>query len=315
MSIQFRSLLTAILTAAASHAQPVPQSNDSNAPPFTVTINLRPLIAKAGAPVFLDINLTNTSKQDIWLAGPKSLQVEAQGTETHLADWQGAIYIYYAKGSPVPPRKKPDDVLGGLKNLSGRSLSPGEFTHDHIPLDKHYDLTKLGQYTVWVQRLDPVSKVLVKSNTITLTVSENPPPEAPPFSIAISAEPSIVKLGEPVLLDINLTNTTGSEIPLSSRAVRKGEAANYGLDLRDAQGVQVSLRKAIPYRTGRDKIYSIPLPPGGSDHDSIPLDEYYDLSKPGLYTISAERSDPNSKTVAKSNTITVTVTAPSRQRQ
>ena len=53
---------------------------------------------------------------------------------------------------------------------------------------------------------------------------------------------------------------------------------------------------------------------GKSDHDSIRLDEHYDLSKPGQDTISAQRADPDSKTVAKSNIVNLTVTAPPAQR-
>jgi hypothetical protein len=56
------------------------------------------------------------------------------------------------------------------------------------------------------------------------------------------------------------------------------------------------------------------LKPGEAREEEIPLDQLYDLSQPGRYTISASRrlsdvtTDPRSHTVAYSNSITITVT-------
>jgi hypothetical protein len=163
-----------------------------------------------------------------------------------------------------------------------------------------------------VQRTDVDSKVIVKSNTIAVTISEDPPPS---FSLTLTAEPDVAKAGDPVLLDIRLTNTTDEQIwLLGLAAAPKGYAANYKLDIRDAQGQPVPLKKSLRLwssmlgASGR-------LAPGESDHDSIRLDEYYDLGKPGRYTISTQRTDPDNKAVATSNTATLTITGTPGQPQ
>ena len=50
-------------------------------------------------------------------------------------------------------------------------LNPGESLKDSISISKMYDMTKPGKYQVQVQRTDPESKVIVKSNTIGITVT------------------------------------------------------------------------------------------------------------------------------------------------
>ena len=50
-------------------------------------------------------------------------------------------------------------------------VKPGATFEDHVDLTSIYDLSQPGKYTVQVQRTDAVSKTLVKSNTVTVTVT------------------------------------------------------------------------------------------------------------------------------------------------
>jgi hypothetical protein len=40
-----------------------------------------------------------------------------------------------------------------------------------VDLDERFDLSKPGSYTVQLERLDPATKLTVKSNIVTLTVA------------------------------------------------------------------------------------------------------------------------------------------------
>jgi hypothetical protein len=50
------------------------------------------------------------------------------------------------------------------------------------------------------------------------------------------------------------------------------------------------------------------MPPGKVMKTEIRLDEVYDLTSPGKYTIQVSHYDEDNKEEAKSNTLTITVT-------
>lgn len=49
------------------------------------------------------------------------------------------------------------------------------------------------------------------------------------------------------------------------------------------------------------------VPPGGTLHDILVLSAYVDLSQPNQYTVRLERTDPYTKLLVPSNTITLSV--------
>jgi hypothetical protein len=148
-------------------------------------------------------------------------------------------------------------------------------------------------------------------------------PEAP-FTLTISVNPSnpsqedmrdktISIAGTGVTVRIRKTNITDHAIPKPGP-----DNGPFGcvLDVRDRNGNPAPPHK----RTGGSIVTGGPEPiagsnemvlqPGASRVDYAPLSEWYNLSKPGTYTIQVSQhvsNDPNSALV-KSNKITVKVT-------
>jgi hypothetical protein len=121
--------------------------------------------------VALKITLTNISDHEIKLA--RAVR-EDQGESNHDV-------IVKDDGGNLAPRKKP--VREG-KNEAEReinalpmgseivfALQPGESLKDGIVLSRMYDFSQPGKYTVQVERYDYVTKAVVKSNTISVTLT------------------------------------------------------------------------------------------------------------------------------------------------
>jgi hypothetical protein len=81
-----------------------------------------------------------------------------------------------------PPETKYQRVLRGeepltepwVASVATISVDPGKTFSDAMIANKFYDLSKPGKYKIQVQRTDPASKVVVKSNVITVTVTPEP---------------------------------------------------------------------------------------------------------------------------------------------
>jgi hypothetical protein len=61
--------------------------------------------------------------------------------------------------------------LGFMGSIITYFLKPGETIKDGLTLNRLYDLTKPGKYTIQCQRFDEESNSWVKSNKITITVT------------------------------------------------------------------------------------------------------------------------------------------------
>jgi hypothetical protein len=103
-------------------------------------------------------------------------------------------------------------------------------------------------------------------------------------------------------LRIHIIDSKGNTVPEKRPPTKSGSAEpqqNIPPGAHETKG-----------RPGRTfTIVSFPLKPGQSvgENSEIDLSKDWDLSKPGVYTIQAERWDSSSKGFVKSNTITVTV--------
>ena len=71
-----------------------------------------------------------------------------------------------------PHRATPGETTVIVASVATRYLQPGESKKDEIILNKLYDLSKPGKYTVQVLGLDDVRRT-VKSNTITVTITSD----------------------------------------------------------------------------------------------------------------------------------------------
>ena len=139
----------------------------------------------------------------------------------------------------------------------------------------------------------------------------------PAFSLEISMPNDVVQVGSVTTVNVVLTNTSNHEIA-TFRLL--GWGRGYEVDVRNTQGKRPRDAREVlaeknkgakgPIRTmiRGGSVRTVRLQPGQSMRDEINLTQMYDLSEPGKYTIQVQRTDDESKTVAKSNTIIVTVT-------
>jgi hypothetical protein len=130
------------------------------------------------------------------------------------------------------------------------------------------------------------------------------------FSVVLSTMQNTVKAGSAVWVSFVVTN-------LSDHKIR---AASFGDDLQfeveDGSGHRVSYAKhkdrngrtVISVRNATGHGIAEDMEPGKTVKGQLPVSHYYDLSRPGQYTIQATRKDPNSNEVRESNAVTVTVT-------
>jgi uncharacterized protein (DUF58 family) len=163
--------------------------------------------------------------------------------------------------------------------------------------------------------------LLCAASLLALFVATSPAQQtsASSFSITISADQSTVKVGAPITIRILFKNTSNEEIALAKiPGDRKGEKHNL-VDVRDADGKmppETEYKQALEGKRDNVKGHVVLpmasnftqfLKPGDVMQDNLDVTDLYDLSKPGRYTIQIERNDDISKTLVKSNVVTVTI--------
>jgi len=131
-----------------------------------------------------------------------------------------------------------------------------------------------------------------------------------PFTIEISTEQSVVKVGSEVSLKVRLTNT--SKRVMDCRATisnMTGVDPNYVFDVRDDANNPVPLRVFEHPELATGQPVSRSLKPGESFTDEEEVSKLLDMRRPGRYTIQVSRHVSGNKKEGsiKSNTITVTV--------
>jgi hypothetical protein len=139
---------------------------------------------------------------------------------------------------------------------------------------------------------------------------------SPVFSLHLETAKKGVKVGDRVQIGITLTNESDHKITVEHDIGHKGDSY-YIVTARREDNSEANKseyhralrgeRTANPILIQGSSI-EIALAPGKSVVDAIDLTELYDLNLPGKYTVQVQRTDPYSKTVVKSNVITVTVT-------
>ena len=158
-------------------------------------------------------------------------------------------------------------------------------------------------------------------------------PEAS-FSISISTQQETVKVGEAIRLKVLITNTSTHEIRSYRDKSLAGELGGHRLVVEDETGTRPRMTRYHYYVRGQDIPadwvgdhdrgpggitmsggYAIIAPGQTAYPESILVSDLYDLRQPGKYFIHVERDDEESKTILKSNTLTITVTGPAANGQ
>ena len=156
-------LCFAILVSPESGAAQSAKKGKSEVPPFSIAIRAAHEVVSAGLPIPVVVTFRNTSSHDI---GIERARVEfnfkidvhdSAGNRPSLAD-----------GSRVP--------IEGVETRGGSHFSilvaPGEALKIDFEIDKAYDLSKPGAYTIQLLRMDEATKREAKSNIITVTVTK-----------------------------------------------------------------------------------------------------------------------------------------------
>jgi hypothetical protein len=132
-----------------------------------------------------------------------------------------------------------------------------------------------------------------------------------PFTIVLSAETPSVKSGLPIRINFQLTNNTTHGIKPGWGGQDSLGPVDYldTFDVRDAQGRPLQRRKPNPNGPLLGNLV-VDLDPGTTRNYGQDFSRWYDMSKPGAYTIQATRpfSEGGKKGVVTSNKLTITVT-------
>ena len=118
----------------------------------------------------MTITLTNTSKSVIVVAQDKSRKgdftyaVAVRDAERKEAPWTDYHRALKGKSTVTP--------MVVVSGVMPQSLESGQSMVDRLEINDLYDLRIPGKYTIQVERADSASKSLVKSNLVTLTITE-----------------------------------------------------------------------------------------------------------------------------------------------
>ena len=157
------------------------------------------------------------------------------------------------------------------------------------------------------------------------------PRSKPSFAIEVGAERAEFNPGASVPVKLTMTNTSDHDLRFSVMVVQCRPLINVPVTVRqvqvqlyDGEGNPVPLTvygKVVQGRSGAgreqsgvDREHGVGcggggtlgiLKPGESRIEEADLSKEFDIKKPGMYTIHAQRFDRESKTVVKSKAITL----------
>ncbi|HTW45929.1 MAG TPA: hypothetical protein VMD58_10315 [Acidobacteriaceae bacterium] len=205
-------------------------------------------------------------------------------------------------------------------------LYPGQTYTTSLDVSDYYDMSQPGTYQITITRqslpLNPAYSTLVRSNSITTTVppqtaasqsAETMPKPQPRFDLNISPEDPYAPV-PPVMVRVEMENTSNSVIRIAKCWTFMGM---YDLQVtRDGQPVppteeMLQLQKARAAVTCPRNDTLIEIKPGDSYAEDIPIGNFYDVSKPGVYQVYVTRQtypwDPQKSILVQSNPISFQV--------
>jgi hypothetical protein len=152
-----------------------------------------------------------------------------------------------------------------------------------------------------------------------LAVAQNSQPQQVPVTLTLSSPQSTMHAGSEVKLDITLTNVSQKDFDeylISTNRPRDIEGG-YKVDVRDSENKPVKETDHGMKVHGTDpnekpfsgSVFSghMVIKPGGTAHRTRILSQEFDLSKPGHYTVQAERRDRLTNILVKSNKLEITL--------
>jgi hypothetical protein len=241
--------LAVVNRAAAQTQQPSHQTaNPSQAAkaPFSISISTPASVVTAGSDVIVNIALTNTSDREIILQNTM--------VSRNAAEFDYWIDVRDEKGKAAPQTKygiklKGDGVhppAATASNSIDLPFKPGETVRPRIVVNKLFDLSQPGAYTIQVSRFDPESGAAAHSNIIKVTITQSS------FSLNLSPLHNPVTVGEEVRVKVILTNASDHDIHLfMTKGAAQGEFDNE-VEIQNEQGTAVPLTRYYLAVRGED---------------------------------------------------------------
>jgi len=316
------------------------QARSQTNPPFTVTISQAQPALHLGSPMMIHIVLKSISQGAFDL--PEDRHDGFRGEMNYRT------FVTDSRGVPVldtglMQKLKNHQVAFGSRSVTFRRLNLGDEVAEDLDLNNVAKLASPGTYVVQVERADDVFGPLhIRSNQLTVHVdepagppasaapqAENKPPEQnppavnetdlqspqQPFVIRIHANQPQVKVGEPVDINITLSNFSDHVIDCTAKD-RLNLDRNYHYEVLNEYGGETPGIELKP----SSETFPCTLQPMDSAYFSALLSQIYDFSSPGKYTIQVSRpveSDGqrlgtaldvrDDEALIKSNLITITV--------
>ncbi|PYX10063.1 MAG: hypothetical protein DMG88_03995 [Acidobacteria bacterium] len=169
MGIPIVALVLAILLTGSvtgpSRARP--------AASFSLTITALQNPVKAGSEVRIEMVVTNISNREITVSRSNGEgQAEFSGYTAEVRDRKGNLssetkYGRGLKGEGGTPEAPTVTVTNDILF----PLQPGKKLKDMLIVSRLWDMSQPGVYSIQVQRTDPDTGILVRSNSVTVTVT------------------------------------------------------------------------------------------------------------------------------------------------
>ena len=309
----FVVLVVAFTLSSVSFAQSGKPSETKQAS-FSIAIRM-PSVVKAESELLLEIAMTNTSSKDIsygmvfgWPAWCM-FQID-------LRDAAGRLVPETAAGQRT--RNGPRVIISAVS----LPLAPGKTLRPQMILNRVFDLSQPGEYTVQARRTDSAAGVEVKSNVLSFRV---PPsrlprhPDKPAISIAIATPFDSVKVGWQIPIAISVRNLWDQGTLLAvwngqnrDATSKEPDEFGFGLEVRDTKGNPVPLTKQGQVLFHGDELPNgyftfVPIPPRESVTETRVVGGIYYIANAGKYSLQVVLTDPTTNLPVKSNTVSVAV--------
>lgn len=325
MKVEYTVLVAGLLIAGNWSARAQWSQLVQNQPPVAITIRAVKDVIQPGVPVQVQAIIRNDSNTRV----PYDM---AGWNEYHAFD------VRDGAGNQPLTRRGRAMLMGEGANSDDMEegggpvgfVEPGTTLTVTVQVPTRvFDLTNPGRYTIQF-RLPWRDGSLIKSNTTTVTVVEGPVPYVPPvpqLPISVTIHPAggvSVFPGGKVAIEVITKNISNHWINERSASDKRDQQRFLRVDVQDSQGgtppetdfgqlvgnrSDAAYNPRGPHATpGREDMIGLHYDLGQERTQIVNVNDLYDLSKPGQYTIQVRRWDDETKIWVKSNAITVTVT-------
>jgi len=154
--------------AAAQATEPVVEK-----PRFTMKISMKKEVVEPSSEIWVNVELTNTSTERIgfWRArsGPPQYTIHVWKASGKPAPLTCIGRVFQNKEPCAPENGKPARYFVGSGAVA--MVEPGETVKDSVSLEDQFELGWPATYTVQFERIYPGTKLAVKSNIVTMTIT------------------------------------------------------------------------------------------------------------------------------------------------